>query len=163
MFTLFPINQKSMLLTDFQHKLRKIDSKLYVKTSVSEKRENGYRFSGLYKKIPHKQQVYIKKTDRNLIHAGHEKFLNAVENGDFDTYVTAVCIDYIPEYDVFNKEYTKLAIKGWRSIALDLVRMKLATLEKVRKVFRCPSLGESDYDKAGFFGKLEIAKKVSNG
>ncbi len=152
-----------MLLTDFQAKLRRIDTRLFVNTERPDKRENGHKFGGLYFKKPRVEKVNVKKSDRNAVHENHAKFLDALETGQMDIYVTAICLDFIPEYDIFNMNYTRLSIMGWRSIALLLVEKKIATLEKVRKVFQCEGLGESDYDRAGFFGKIEIAKRLADG
>ncbi len=68
----------------------------------------------------------------------------------------------MPEYDIFNLEYTRLAIPGWRTIALRIVEAKAAKLDQVRKAFECQSLGETDYDKKTFFQKLEFAKRLAN-
>ena len=152
-----------MLLTDFQARLRRIDTRLFVKTDRPEKRENGYKFGGLYFKKARREQINVQQSDRNIISAGHAKYLDALERGEFDTFVTAICLDFIPEYDIFNMNYTKLSVMGWRSVALLLVEKKIATLDKVRKIFNCKGLGESDYDRAGFFGKIEIAKRLADG
>jgi hypothetical protein len=42
-----------------------------------------------------------------------------------------------------------------------LAKQKIAPLDKIRKVFECQGLGESDYDKASFFGKIEFAKRLA--
>lgn len=151
-----------MLLTDLQAKLRKIDTRLYIDTSRPVIRENGLKFGGLYFKKARKDEIAVQKSDRNKVHSSHAQYLDALERGEMDIYVTAICLDFIPEYDIFNMEYTKLASMGWRSVALLLVSKKLATLDQVRKAFDCRGLGESDYDKAGFFGKLEIAKRLAD-
>jgi len=145
-----------------QDKLKKIHPDLYIDTSKKETRENGLKFSALYLKRPRKQRVNVAESSRNIISEGHAKYLDAVETGQLDIFVTSICLDFIPEYDIFNMEYTKLAVLGWRSLGLMLIKRKIASAEKVKKGLECAGLGESDYDRASFFGKIEIAKRLAN-
>jgi len=161
-FTLIPWEQPKMLLTDLQAKLRRIDTRLYIDASRPVTKENGLRFAPLYFKKARKSEIAVQKSDRNSVNAAHAQYLDALERGEMDTYVSAICLDFIPEYDIFNMEYTKLAVLGWRSLALMIVRQNIADIEKVRKAFNCQGLGESDYDKASYFGKLEIAKRLAD-
>ena len=150
-----------MLVSDLQAKLRKIDTRLYIDNRSIVTKENGLRFAPLYLKKARKSEISVQKTDRNQVSAAHAQYLDALEKGVMDTYVTAICLDFIPEYDIFNMEYTKLAVLGWRSLALMIVRQKLADLSKVKRAFECKGLGESDYERASYFGKLEIAKRLA--
>lgn len=151
-----------MLLTDLQAKLRKIDTRFYIDASRPVTKENGLRFAPLYFKKARKSEITVQKSDRNSVNAAHAQYLDALERGEMDTYVSAICLDFIPEYDIFNMEYTKLAVIGWRSLALLLVKQNLADITKVRNAFGCQGLGESDYDRANYFGKLEIAKRLAD-
>lgn len=151
-----------MLLFDLQAKLRKIDTRLYIDTSKPVVRENGLRFAPLYFKKARKMEITVQRSDRNLVSAHHAAYLDALERGEMDTYVSAICLDFIPEYDIFNMEYTKLAVIGWRSLALMLYNKKIAPLDRVKRAFECNGLGESDYDRASFFGKLEFAKRLAD-
>lgn len=150
-----------MLLMNLQKRLQKIDAKLYIDTDSTQVRENGLKFAPLYLKKARKSEVRVQQSDRNSVNAAHAQYLDALEKGVMDTYVTAICLDFIPEYDIFNMEYTKLAVIGWRSLGLMLAERKIAPLDRIKKVFECEGLGESDYDKASFFGKLEIAKRLA--
>ncbi|NDG32708.1 hypothetical protein EB118_21865 [bacterium] len=161
-FTLIPWEQPKMLLTDFQAKLRRIDTRLYIDSSRPFTRENGLRFVPLYLKKARKSEITVQRSDRNSVSAAHAQYLDALESGVMDTYITAICLDFIPEYDIFNMEYTKLAVMGWRSIGLLLRNMKIADIDRIKKAFDCKGLGESDYDRASYFGKLEIAKRLAN-
>jgi len=152
-----------MLLTDLKAKLRRIDTRLYVDHANPVTKENGLKFAPLYFKKARRSKSNVSYGDRNLVHASHAKYLDALESGVMDTHVTAICLDFIPEYDIFNKEYTKLAVLGWRSLALLLVEKKLATIDKVRKVFNCQGLGQSDYDRMSMWGKIEFAKRLEDG
>jgi hypothetical protein len=162
-FTLLSKKQSLMLLTDFKAKLRRIDTRLVIDHANPVTRENGLKFAPLYLKKARRSQVNVSKFDRNAVHASHAKYLDALESGVMDTYVTSICLDFIPEYDIFNMEYTKLAVVGWRSIGLMLVNQKIASLDKVKKVFGCSGLGESDYDKMDIFKKIEFAKRLEDG
>lgn len=150
-----------MLLTDLQAKLRRIDTRLYINTDQIATRENGLRFGALYLKKARKSEISVQKADRNIVHSSHAQYLDALERGEMDTHITSICLDFIPEYDIFNMEYTKLSVIGWRSLALMLHKQKIAPLDKIKKAFQCNGLGESDYDRANFFGKLEFAKRLA--
>jgi hypothetical protein len=160
-FTLIPWEQPKMLLLNLQRRLKQLDTKLYIDTDSTQVRENGLKFAPLYLKKARRSESRVQKADRNAVHEGHAKYLDALESGVMDTYVTAICLDFIPEYDIFNMEYTKLAVLGWRSLALMLAERKIAPLDKIKKVFECEGLGDSDYDRASFFGKIEIAKRLA--
>ena len=151
-----------MLLTDLQARLRRIDTRLYIDTSKIVTRENNLRFAPLYFKKARKSEITVQKADRNSVSAAHAQYLDALERGEMDMYVSAICLDFIPEYDIFNMEYTKLAVIGWRSLGLIIANQKIASLDRIRKAFQCDGLGESDYDKASYFGKLEMAKRLAD-
>ena len=148
---------------NLQRRLRRIDSRLYIDADSAKVRENGLKFAPLYLKKARKSEIRVQQSDRNIVSAAHAQYLDALEKGVMDTYVTAICLDFIPEYDIFNIEYSKLAVLGWRSLGLMLAKQNIAPLDKIKKVFECQGLGESDYDKASFFGKLEFAKRFENG
>lgn len=162
MFTLVPARQKAMLIGDFQNKLKKANPLLYVQTDKSVLRPEGHRHSGIYLKNPKRNQMNVSSEQYGLVSPSHIKYLEALEKGELDTFICGICIDFIPEYDIFNLEYSKMCIPGWRSVALTLVNKKITTLAKVRKAFNCKGLGESDYDKMSFFQKLEFAKRFEN-
>jgi hypothetical protein len=162
MFTLVPARQKAMLIGDFQNRLKKINPLLYVQTDKSVKRPEGHRHSGIYLKTQKRQAMSVSRDQYGLVNPNHIKYLEAVEKGEFDTFICGICLDFIPEYDIFNLEYSRMCVPGWRSIALILVDKKVATLDKVKKVFNCNGLGESDYDKMSFFQKLEFAKRFED-
>ena len=146
---------------NLQNKLKRIDTRLYIATDSTQVRENGLKFAPLYLKKARRSESHVQKSDRNMVSAGHAQYLDALESGVMDTYVTAICLDFIPEYDIFNLEYSKLSVLGWRSLGLMLANLKIAPLDKIKKAFECQGLGESDYDKADYFGKLQIAKRLA--
>lgn len=161
-FTLIPWEQPKMTLMSLQDKLKKVHPELYIDASSKQTRENGLKFSPLYLKRPRKASVGVAQHERNLVNEGHAKYLDALESGQMDIFITSICLDFIPEYDIFNMEYTKLAVLGWRSLGLMLIKRNVASADKVKKAFGCAGLGESDYDRASFFGKIEIAKRLAN-
>lgn len=151
-----------MTLMSLQDKLKKISPLFYIDNARPQIHENGLKFAALYMKRPRREAVNVADHQRNSISEGHAKYLDALEKGQMDIFVTSICLDFIPEYDIFNLEYTKLAVLGWRSLGLMLINRNMAPAERVKKAFNCAGLGESDYDRAGFFGKLEIAKRLAN-
>lgn len=151
-----------MTLMSFQDKLKKIHPLLYVNATKPQVRENGLKFGAVYLKQPRKDTSKISANKRNLVSEGHAKYLDALETGQMDVFITSICLDFIPEYDIFNLEYTRLAVLGWRSFGLMLIKQKLVPAERVKKGLNCAGLGESDYDRASFFGKIEIAKRLAN-
>lgn len=151
-----------MLLFDFQSKLRKLDPRLYVKTDKCVVRENSLKHTGLYYKAERRTQMNVDSDSYGQVSPEHVKYLQALERGELDAFICGICLDIIPEYDIFNLEYTRLAIPGWRTIALRIVEAKAAKLDQVRKAFECSSLGETDYDKKSFFQKLEFAKRLAH-
>ena len=162
MFTLVPARQKAMLIGDFQNRLKKVNPLLYVQTDKAVKRPEGHRHTGIYLKNHKRTDTGVDSSNFGIVNPNHIKYLQALENGELDTFICGICIDFIPEYDIFNLEYSRMCVPGWRSIALTLVSKKVASLDKVRKAFNCKGLGESDYDKMSFFQKLEFAKRFED-
>ena len=50
-----------MLIGDFQNRLKKVNSLLYVQTDKSIKREEGHRHSGIYLKNPKRQEMNVSR------------------------------------------------------------------------------------------------------
>lgn len=151
-----------MLIGDFQNRLKKVNPLLYVQTDKSVKRPEGHHHSGIYLKNRSRSAMGVSSESYGSVNTNHIKYLEALEKGELDTFICGICLDFIPEYDIFNLEQSRMCVPGWRSLALTLVNKKVATLEKVRKAFHCKGLGESDYDKMSFFQKLEFAKRFEN-
>ena len=152
---------KTMLLCDFQAKLKRLHPDLYVKTDERTKNGANFWISGIYLKA--RRQPSKIKADRNLVHAQHEKYLNALESGELDKFVSGVCLNHIPEYDIFDFALTRILAPGWRKLAMRFVAVNICTLERAQKVFNCPSLGESDYDNMNFFKRFNWTKKGTQG
>lgn len=121
----------------------------------------GLRHAGIY--LKQTKQAGLSSDVKGHGHHLVEKYYAALESGQLDKYLAGVCLERIPEYDIFNEDYTKMEIPGWRTIILRLVQAKVTTLERARKVFECSSLGESDYDKLSLAGKMRLAKKIDLG
>lgn len=149
-----------MLLCDFQSKLKRLNEDLYVKTDERVKHANDFWLSGIYLKAT-RQTI---RGDKNYAgDTAQRKYLEELENGNLDKYICGVCLNHIPEYDIFDFELTRLLASGWRKIVLRLVKMNLCTLAEARKVFNCSALGESTYDKMKFFDRFNWAKKITQG
>lgn len=146
-----------MLIGDFTSKLKKLNSKLYVKM---DQRQiiRGLGHSGIYLKQAKQAGLSYDTKDRG--HHLVNRYYQELESGQLDKFICGVCLEWIPEFDIYDDEYTKIVIPGWRTTLLRLVQAKAIDLDKAKKVFKCKSLGESDYDKLNFFGKLRFAKKV---
>lgn len=152
----------TLLIGDFNLLIKKLNDRLYVKTDERKEIAEGFWVTGIYYKEP-ERVISRYKNNKNAVHGQHEKYLNALEAGELDKFITGVCLNVVPEYDIFDLAYNRMLAPGWRKIVLKLVQHKLCTLEKARKVFKCSSLGEHDYDKMKFFQRLAWAKKQGEG
>lgn len=148
-----------MDIGNFKNKLTKLNPALYVHQDLG-RTEGGLRHSAIYYKQPGRTPIKVSKADLQEAHSSQIHYLEALEAGEIDKYMCGVCLDFVPEYDIINTEYVKIIAMGWRSTLLRLVSLKVCTLEKARKVFNCASLGESDYDRANFHGKIAMIKKL---
>ncbi len=152
-----------MLLCDFQAKLRRLHPGLYVKTDARKELAEGFHITGIYIKVP-KREVYkyTTRVNKNAVNHKHEDYLNAAERGELDKFICGVCLEQVPEYDIFCLVNNSMLAPGWRKIALRMVKLKICSLAHARKIFSCSSLGESDYDKMSFFKRLNWAKDINN-
>lgn len=114
--------------------------------------------SGLYYKQG-RRDTGTTAAERALVHASQRTYLEAIEAGELDKFICGVSINFVPEYDRFDIEECKILMPGYRTILMRLVKDNLISLDKARKVFDCPSLGESDYDKLNFMQKYNWAKE----
>lgn len=146
-----------MIIGDFKYKLAKLNPNLYVRTDDSTKME-GLHHAGIYLKQVKQAGLSYDTKGRGSVNV--ERYFQELESGNLDKFLCGICIEWIPEFDIFNKEYTKISIPGWRTTLLRLVQSKAIELDKARKVFNCSSLGLSDYDKLNFFAKMQFAKKL---
>lgn len=149
-----------MLFIDFHAKIQQLNEQLYVRTSERNRVTDEIGSFGLYHK-GQRQKIDIAKNRRNAVDHHHEVYLNALESGELDKFICGVPADYVPEYDVFDFVHTRILMPGWRTIVMSLVKKKLVTLDKARKVFQCSGLGESTYDKMEFFDKFAYAKALA--
>ena len=146
-----------MYIFDLQNKLRKINKDLYVKQDEINQMSCGLISSGIYLKNPGRSKD-MTGSNKNLVIAQQRKYLEAVEAGHLDKFIIGVCLNYVPEYDIFDLERERILMPGWRTVAMRLVKMKVASLDKVRKVFQCKSLGESDWDNKNMFERIRTIK-----
>lgn len=146
-----------MLLGNFKDRLRKLNSRIFIdeeKATVMQ----GLRHAGIYLKSV--KQAGLSLDTKGRGHGKVERYYAALESGDLNKFLCGICLEWLPEYDIFNAEYTKIAIPGWRTVLMQLIQKKVIDREQARKVFSCSSLGEADYDRLSFFAKMQFAKKL---
>jgi hypothetical protein len=141
----------------FKEKLKKLNASLYLKEDNAIARTNDVRATGIYSRVARRA---ADNTDYTQLTVEGRAWLSAKDAGQMDTFITGCPTGWIPEYDVFEVESGRILQKGWRTIVLYLVKERFTTLDKARNTFS-RSLGESDFDKAGYDGKLAIARKAS--
>lgn len=148
-----------MYLFDLQAKLRELHPDLYVKTDTINKLHCGLVSSGIYLKNP-KRAADRSTWGKHYVHEKQRKYLEAIEAGQLDKFIMGVCLNYIPEYDIYDLERERILMPGWRTIVKRLHANKIITLDKARKVFNCKSLGESDWDKLNLHQRIRLVKGV---
>ena len=151
-----------MFLCDFKNLLAKVNPLLYVYDENAAYNFGHERISGIYLRGG-RRDGGISASDKH--YAGKAKamaYLEAKESGALDTFCGGCNLGEIAEFDVFDLEFGRMVNMGWRSILLSLAKRGIISLDKAKKVFNCSSLGESDYDKLDFFGKLDYARKIGN-
>ncbi len=94
---------------------------------------------------------------KSLMDNTSQKYIEMKENGQNGEFVCGVS-HWSPEGDGIDAETGTVQARGWRSLALLLVKKNICSLSRVRKVFSCPSLGESDYDHSTYEDKLKEAQ-----
>lgn len=151
--------EEMMLLCDFQKKLSLIDSRLYIKTDKRVRMDWGVNYHGLYYKEAGREHMKTTSAMRNTVHAKHAEYLEALERGELDKYICGVAADAVPEYDIFSFEHSRLVIPGWRTIAMELIRRKLCSVDRARQVLNCAGLGTQTYDLLTFFNRMAFCKK----
>lgn len=146
-----------MYLHDFQHKLRQLNEKLYVKTDQVRK-DGVHKIAGIYLKSAGRVQVNA-GSNKGYASVEQQKYLEALERGELDKFICGITLDLIPEYDIIDVERSRIIAPGWRTILLSLIRQNVVNSDKAKKIFSCSSLGEADFDRATFFQKIQIIKE----
>lgn len=141
----------------FKSKLKQLNPHLYVREDAQIARNKEHSATGIYTKNVHRENT---KSDYNYLNADAAQWLEAKETGNTDTFITACPSGWIPEYDTFDIESGRVLAKGWRTIVLHLVKEKHCSLERAQRIFTS-SLGEHTWDRAGFEGRLSIARKAA--
>lgn len=148
-----------MLIIDFTARLSRLNPRLIVRSDQATKRQ-GLKHAGIY--LKEQQQRGLSYDVKGKGPAGIEKYYAELAAGRLDKYICGVCIEWLPEFDVFNEEYSCVSVPGWRTVLLRLIESKVFKLEDARRIFNCQSLGETDYDKMSIFKKMEFAKRLDN-
>jgi len=148
-----------MYLFDLKSILSKLNANLYIDDSKASYTRNGFKVTGIYQRVPKVKISRINKFDWHQADARQQRYLRDSTEGHMDKFICGVAIDHLPEYDVFNLDEGTLSCPGWRSIAHMLIKQKIASPERIKKLFRCSSIGEADYDKLDYMGKLNLIRK----
>lgn len=146
-----------MYLFDLQAKLKKANPDLFVLTD---------RRVEVLSEIPsHPLMLRYGKRSRKFntwgkhyVDSNTQKYMEMKENGQAGEYICGVSA-WTPEYDWFDLEKNMLKARGWRSLALFLVKKGLCTLDQARRAFECESLGTTSYDKLEYDQKLRLARE----
>lgn len=146
-----------MYLFDLQTKLKKLHRDLYVHVDEVNNMHCGLVSSGIYIKNSTRAQDNT-GSGKNYANAQTRKHLEDLESGQRAKFVMGVCLNYVPEYDIYDLTRDKILMPGWRTIATRLVKLDIVTLDKAKKVFKCRSLGETDWDKARLYQRIRWVK-----
>ena len=141
-----------MHLVSFNEKLTKLNPRLYI-DQKTPKPWCGHLLAGIYLKSPKRAKRRFFKSD---YHGDAAKYISALEAGYLDQHVSSICLDLIPEWDIWDLNNRMIKVRGWRTVLLELARKKVIDLEKARKIFSCSSLGLTDYEQAPWERKLEM-------
>lgn len=147
-----------MYLFDLQAKLKRVNPNLVVLTDkkVEQIDKDNPSFPLVLKWG--KRDIFH-NTGKKLMDDETQKYIEMKENGQAGQFICGIP-KYIPEYDQFELEYGKCIARGWRGIAMLLVKKGVCTLSQVRKVFGS-SLGEASYDSWTYEQKILALKKES--
>ncbi len=141
----------------FKAKLKQLNDLLYLREDAAAKRDSDRSASGIYTRVRKHEHV---KSDYNQLDSEGRAWLEAKEHGTMDAFVTACPNGWVPEYDQFDLDNGRILAKGWRTIALHLVKEKHCSLERAQRIFTS-SLGEHTWDKASYEQRLAMARKVA--
>lgn len=158
-FRPLPGSGKTMTLDNFKHKLKQLNSKLYVKTDERTHNGGDFYLSGIYFKKRERKNIRSMGDSINYAETEQIKYLQALEAGDLDTFICGICLNHVPEYDVFDLARETMLMPGWRKIVLRIVKLRLCDIDKARKVFSS-SLGLQTYDHMKYLKRLAWAKEL---
>ncbi len=88
--------------------------------------------------------------------------LREVSAGHIDQKLSHVPWPELPEFEELTQNGKFIGRKGWRSVVKDCVVKRAFTWEKAKKVFG-PSIGEFDWDRLGYDGKVAALQKELEG
>lgn len=125
---------------EFESKLKNLNPRIYLQRNIISSFNPELMSTGIY----FKDRVYgFDDVNRNV----GSKTRKAIDRmNSIDEYLGFCTVKHIPEGNLYNKE-GELTARGWREILLDLSRREFVDIKRARKVFKCPSLGLSSYDK----------------
>lgn len=146
-----------MYVFDLHAKLRALNAGVYINTEQLTTQATGEHCLAVLRRV-NKRKAALSSAKLSESDSNTRNFIDEETRGVKDEFLFAIPYPFIPEYDEIDPKSKKILKRGWRSIALALVNKKVCSLSRVRHVFQSSSLGESDYDKYGYSGKLARAK-----
>lgn len=146
-----------MYTFDLNAALKRLNKELYIESANIGTYTTGERAVAIKRRKPKRKEA-LKASHLNQTSNEDRGFLDDEVQGTKDEFVMAIPYPYVPEYDQIDFKSGRILKRGWRTAALILVKKNICTIEQVRRVFRCSSLGESTYDKLGYEGKLRLCR-----
>lgn len=154
-----------MTLITLKEILKRVDPRLYVGDKDRRVSYSDIYVSGIYLKKGEGRATRFKKHEwaAASLDSTQRQYREDLVSGQLDTFICGVALTGVPEYDIYNLSKSELVLAGWRSIAKVLVNKRIASWDRIKRAFKCDSLGENDYDKLSFYGKLALARKNKDG
>lgn len=146
-----------MYIFDLQAKLRKANKDLYVQTDRALTTFHEIKSHPLMLRFGKRHRGFS-DVGKHYMDRDTQRYMEMKENGQAGEYVCGVSA-YSPEYDHYNLDTGALEVRGWRSVAMFLVKRGICSIEQVRKAFECESLGTTRYDKADYDQKVKWARE----
>jgi hypothetical protein len=133
---------------ELETKLKKLNPLLYLGRTEVDYFNGELGSTGIYLK---RRSIDAQKIANEADHTNFIKkdciTAGAMRNlRDNDEYLGMTTLRHIPEGNQYLPDQSLWA-KGWREIVLAIVKRGHCTLERARRVFECPSLGQSDWDR----------------
>lgn len=137
---------------EFEYKLRKLNSKLYVGKTVNTTFNKELYSTGIYiRGWNDSEHLDLRDSGLNVEDSTQAR----IQNENPDKYLTWCTWKHVPEGNLYNKN-KKLVARGWREIVRNLAEQGHIDLLKARKVFDRSDIGVSHYDRMGHDEKYKL-------
>lgn len=142
-----------MYLFDFECKLKKLNSGIYIKPRGMRA---GWDLAAIFLRVSGRRYNTHTRGALHYASAKQQKALEDASTGQVDLYLGGIGRDWVPEFDQFASDGTFLR-KGWRTVLRNLLAKGIVARTRVNKYFSS-SIGEYDHDHWTFEMKREDAK-----